>query len=270
MSARYPGHNPNPFSGTELGGMDLPADEIAADAQLARHLEAIADRGTVRPSPDFADRVMAAIATEPTPAPVVAAGSALRRRSLLGLVASVRDAARITFGHGFPAVARAQALAVVLVTSLTLGAAAVGTAGALGVFNGQNSTPAPSVAPTPSVVPSPSPEPSTSPQPTDTTGPVDSSVAPDATGTPEPSESPEEPSESPEPTEVPQPTEGHSGSDSGSGGTGTSGGDNPTPRPTATPRETHSAQPSEDGGEHGSTPQPSFVMPGGSPTSEPH
>ena len=28
MSARYPGHNPNPFASAELGGMDLPADEV--------------------------------------------------------------------------------------------------------------------------------------------------------------------------------------------------------------------------------------------------
>ena len=79
MSARYPGHNPNPFSSAELGGLDLAPDEVAADGRLARDLEAVADRHTVRPSRDFTDRVMAAIADEPRPAPVVAAGSALRR-----------------------------------------------------------------------------------------------------------------------------------------------------------------------------------------------
>jgi hypothetical protein len=269
MSARYPGHNPNPFSGSELGGMDLPADEIAADGRLARKLEATADRGTVRPSRDFADRVMAVIATEPTPAPVVAAGSAIRRLSLFGLVGSVRDAGRVTFGHGFPVVARIQALSLVLATTVAIGAGGVGAAAALGVFDAQNS-PAPTTMPTQLVTPSPteSPQPSPSPEPSDSTGPVDSSVGPDATGTPEPSESPD-PSESSEPTDPPQQTQGHSGGDSGSGG---SGGDHftSTPRPTEAPHPTRTPGPTEDGGgEHAST-QPPSETPTPTPTAEHH
>ena len=66
MSARYPGGNPNPFSASEIDGLDLAPDEVAADGRLARELKSVADRGTVRPSPDFADRVMSAIADEPT------------------------------------------------------------------------------------------------------------------------------------------------------------------------------------------------------------
>ncbi len=120
MSGRYPGHRPHPFSASELGGLDLPPDELAAAGVLARELEAVADRGTVRPSGDFTDRVMAAIAAEPAPAPVLAAGSAVRRLSLAALLASIRDAARVALGTGFPLAARAQGIALVLVAALVV------------------------------------------------------------------------------------------------------------------------------------------------------
>ena len=123
MSARYPGGNPNPFSASEIDGLDLAPDEVAADGRLARELKSVADRGTVRPSPDFADRVMSAIADEPTPAPVIAAGSAVRRLSLVGVATSVRDSVRVAFGHGFPAAARAQGVALMLVAALVVGTA---------------------------------------------------------------------------------------------------------------------------------------------------
>ena len=280
MSPRYPGQNPNPFSGAELGGLDLPADEIADDARLARQLEALADRETLGPSPDFADRVMAAIASEPTPAPMVAARSAIRRLSLLGLVASVGDAARITFGHGFPAMARLQAISLVLVSSLTIGVAAAGTAGALGAFNALNSSPGPTTTPTQLVTPAPSGEPGESPTPSETIGPVDSSMGPEASGKPESSESPDPSGASESPgDDNPQATQTHNGGGSGptgsatpggSGSSGSSGGSNPaTPRPTSMPTPTAMPHPSEDGGEPSPTESPSESHTA-SPTPEQH
>lgn len=247
MSARYPGHNPNPFASAELGGMDLPADEIAADARIARELEGVADRGTVKPSADFADRVMASIANEPTPAPAVAAGSAVKRLSLVALVASVRDAVRITFGHGFPAAARAQALAVVLVALVAVGGVTAGAAGALGAFNTDDHSPAPTTLPTPLVTTSPSP----SAEPTPTEEQPSDSLAPSDSPSVEPSES-EDPTESPEPSRSPEPTE--TAQPHNSGGNSGSSGSNPTPRPTKTPRPTPTPTPTpshehHDGGE---------------------
>jgi hypothetical protein len=249
MSARYPGHTPNPFSSSELGGLDLPPDEVAAAGRVARQLESAADRGTVKPSPDFTDRVMAAVASEPTPAPIVAAGSALRHLSLVALVASVRDAVRVTFGRGFPAAARVQAVALVLVAAVLAGSAGLATAGALGLFGNRDQGPAPSVvAPFVSPTPSERPEPTTTPEPTPTTGPTDGSMEPEATGTPEASETPE-------PGDTAEPAETHD-----SGGSGGSGGTTSTPRPTRTPSATSTPRPTENDGEHGGsspTPTPS-------------
>lgn len=256
MSPRYPGHNPNPFQSAELGGLDLPPEEMAAHGQLARDLEALADRGTVRPSPDFADRVMSAIASEPVPAPLVAAGSAVRRLSLAGLLGSVRDAARVAFGPGFPAAARLQGLSLVLVAALTVGGATVGAAGALGLFNGQQDGPRVTPVPTQLVAPTPSPtqEPAQTAEPTPTQGPIDSSFAPDATGTPDASEAPDtsEAPDSPEPTDT---AEAHSGS--GTSGGGSYATPRPTPRPTSAPTPTPSPTHHEDGGgEHSPSPSP--------------
>lgn len=271
MKGRYLGHKPNPFSSAELGGLDLPADEIAADGRLVRDLEGLADRGTVRPSPDFADRVMAAIAGEPTPAPMVAAGSAVRRLSLVGLLAAVRDAARVSIGRGFPAAVRAQAFSLLLAAGLAVGAGAFGTAGALGLLNGPAPSPAPSIVPVATGTPEPSQsgEPSQSAEPSTTEGPTDSSMAPEATGTPDASETPE-PSESPDPADTP---DGQNGTSSG-GSTVTAppSTPRPTPRPTGTPYPTSSPSPThheDGGGEHSPTPEPSW-MPSFPSSSEPH
>jgi uncharacterized membrane protein YgcG len=265
MSGRYPGHTPNPFSGRELGGLDLPADDVAAEARAARELEAAADRGTARPSADFADRVMAAVAVEPTPAPAVAAGSALRRLSVVGLLASIRDALRVTVSRGFPAAVRVQAAAVVLLAAVIAGTAGVATAGAVGLFNGNrdNGRPAPSVlAPTLSPEPTQSPEPSPSPTPS-TSEPTESPTESGATATPEVSET-AEPNDTAEPSENESGGSGSGssgsggsmgGSASGSGSDSGSGGDSSptrTTRPTATPAS------NEDSGDGGgsSTPKP--------------
>ena len=64
---------------------------------------------------------MAAIDAEPVPAPVIAAGSALRAGAVGGVLAAIRDSFRVAFGGGFPLAARAQALALVLVVVVAAG-----------------------------------------------------------------------------------------------------------------------------------------------------
>src|SRR4051812_37187475 len=113
MSAERPDPTPR-FGAGELPAEGLQPDDRNAEVRLGRELEGLGASAVVRPSPDFTDRVMAAIDAEPVPAPVVAAGSAVRAGSTAGVLASIRDAFRVAFGTGFPAVARAQALAPVL------------------------------------------------------------------------------------------------------------------------------------------------------------
>ena len=110
MTADRPTGRPRPFGPDELDGVaGIRPDELAAEARVARDLEGVAARGGVKPSSDFTDRVMGAVAAEPVPAPVIAAGSALRHGAALGFLASIRDSFRVAFGGGFPVAARAQA-----------------------------------------------------------------------------------------------------------------------------------------------------------------
>ena len=51
-----------------------PDDEAAADA-MGRELDAVASKSPMMPTPDFTDRVMAAVAAEPPPRPVAAFGA---------------------------------------------------------------------------------------------------------------------------------------------------------------------------------------------------
>jgi hypothetical protein len=142
-----------PFRPSELEGADgIGTEALAAESRLARDLEAAASRsGVAAPSTGFADRVMAAVAAEPLPAPARAAGSAVRRGALAALLVSIRDAFRVTFSGGFPALVRAQALAVVLIVAVVGGGAAYGAAAAVGILD---SSPPPPVQPSP-VQPSP-------------------------------------------------------------------------------------------------------------------
>jgi hypothetical protein len=266
MTRRHPGDLPGPFTPAELEGIaDVAHDELAADRLVARKLEALADRGTVRPSADFADRVMASIAGQPSPAPVRAAGAAVRRRSLVALLASFRDAGRVTFGAGFPVAARAQALALVLVVGGVVATSGAVTAGALGAFTDHGPAPQPTQSVASPVVTQPASSPATF-EPTDGTQPPTSSIAPDVTGTPEASDPPSgEPTDSGEPEEAPNRTS--------AGGSGTGGGNDPggtrppsTPRPTPTPEGTPS--PTEGGDHHWSPrPEPSHSP---RPTEAPH
>jgi hypothetical protein len=204
------------FDPTELS--DDPAAigeaELTAASAMARDLEAIAERDTV-PTGGFSDRVMEAIASEPTPQPTRVFGLALRSRRIGGAVAALGDAWRVTFGGGRPLAVRGQAVALVLVVAAALvglgGGAAVGAARLL----------------TPDVAPSPSPAPSVPPSPAPSIAPSPS-VEPSPTPTPTPSPSPEaSPTDTGDPIETPEATgTDDSGGNSGPGGGGGSGADN--------------------------------------------
>jgi hypothetical protein len=264
MTEYRPGGQPRPFGADELDGVSgLQPDELAADTRLARELQASAARVSVRPSPDFADRVMAAVAREPAAAPARAARIALRRGALGAFLVSLRDAWRVTISPSFPIAMRAQAMAMVLVVvGLTAGTGAV-AAGALGLLDGNRSTPSPvptlqSPVPTDvatetpsewpaSLEPSPSeePSPSDSAQPSDSAEPSDSSDPAEATETDEPADAaalttrsapnwtptPWTPTPwTPTPTQVPSPAPSPTHD-------GEHGGEPPhSPEPTETPR----------------------------------
>ena len=248
---------PRPFTPAELDGIaDTAPDELLALGRVARELEAAAERGGVRPSPDFADRVMRSIAAEPSPAPVWAAGVAVRRHSPTAVLASLRDALRVGFGAGFPIAVRAQALALVLlVTAVFATGGGMATVGAVRLLSGNplpgfpDATARP-VATGPVETPAGSLDPSAvsgSPDPSDPSEPS-ASDHPDASGSDAPGESPEASDQngngggtghdngrSPQPTETPHPTE--SDQHDNGGGLGGSGDPQPTeaPQPTESP-----------------------------------
>ncbi len=145
------------FTPAELDDVSgIGPEDLAAEMGVARRLEALAAATVVAAPPAFVDGLMAAINAEPSPVPTRAAILAIRRVSLGALLVSIRDAWRVTVGHGFPAIIRAQALALVLLVAALGAGTAAATAGALGVFERH-----PSPAPNPSVVaPSPDASPS--------------------------------------------------------------------------------------------------------------
>jgi hypothetical protein len=246
MTESRPGGQPRPFGPSELDGVSgLPPDELAADTRLARELEASAARVSVRPSPDFTDRVMAAVAKEPVAAPARAARIALRRGAFGAFLASLRDAWRVTVSPAFPIAMRAQAMALVLVVvGLTAGSGVV-AAGALGLLDGDRPTPRPSQpveTPAPSAptteAPSERPaslEPTSSPEPSPSFD--EQSAEPSDSADPSEATEPDEPAETESATKRPSPT--HAASP------------DRTSRPTASP--THDGG---DGGEPTHSPEP--------------
>ncbi len=240
MTEMRPGGQPRPFTPAELDGASgLHPDEIAGDTPIARDLERLAAGTTAAPTPGFADRVMEAVAAEPAPSPVRLAGLAVRRRSLGAFLASLRDAWRVTTHAGFPVAARAQAMALVLVVAALAAGSGMVTAGALGLLDGDHSSPSPSIE-----QPAETAEPTT--DASDTAEPSeDASTSPDASESPEPSESAGDESAEPDAS-----TEPHETAD-GNGGAGKTA----TPKPTATPTPTSSDH--EDHSESPSTPKPS-------------
>jgi len=218
------------FRPDEVG--DATAGEQAQAMATARELEWLAATDDVAPSTGFVDRVMAAVAAEPTPRPVSAAATAARKGAVLGVLAALGDLWRVAWSGGRPLAARAPAIALVLLLVVgTIGAGAVGV-GALARLLGQ-----PAESPVPTQVASPSPpaaSPSASPLPS-----ASPSVSPSA----EPSESPE-PGESPEPTTPARSTASPRATE--------------TPRPTRTPRPTETPEPSETrDDDEDKTPRPS-------------
>jgi negative regulator of sigma E activity len=163
------------FGPDELGQAE--GNELVDSLETIRSLESVAADANVRVGTAFTDRVMAALADEPTPTP---AGflAPLRRRGLVtGFVESLRQAWR-SMGAGRPVFARAAALAYVLAVVLAgtslAGAATFGAAGALGLLDHETS--APSVDPThPATLPTPrlesnapeSAEPTETPEPSE-------------------------------------------------------------------------------------------------------
>jgi hypothetical protein len=176
------------FDPSELENGDPAGNGDAAAAELqviARDLEAFASSESVTPSVDFEDRVMAALADEPPPRAVSAGG-------LVGLMALVRDAWRLTWRGGRPLAVRAQALAFVLLAAVALGS--LGSLAVVGVGKLLSpATPPPTVAPAPLPTPTPSlvPSPSSSPSVTPTPSPTPSPTASPTQGTAKPTETAE-------------------------------------------------------------------------------
>lgn len=230
MSGRagFPGlpgdaERPMPLHPDELSGDAVSAQELGGALEAARSLEATAVAPPVRPSSDFADRVMARLEGEPTPG---ATGylAPLRRLGLGGLVASVRQAWAVvglaSRPLGVRATALAYVLAVVLIGSSITGLAAFGTAGALGLLDGPDASPSPTLpveSPGPVVEPSPTTEPAPTAVPS-----LEPSEDPSATGSLEPEESDDDhggasatpretdddhDSETPQPSKTPKPSQ---------------------------------------------------------------
>jgi hypothetical protein len=212
---------PTRFRPSEIDS-DLPAGEQAEAMAPARELEWLAATDDVAPSAGFTDRVMAAVAAEPTPRPVSAAASATRRGALGGVLAAFVDLWRVAWTGGRPLAARAPAMAlVVLILAGSIGVGAVGVGALARLAQGPDDSPVPTpvVSPTPPATPSvpPSAEPSASPS-------AEPSPSVEPTETPEASSS-DGSTASPRPTRTPRPTD--------------------TPRPTRTPRPTDTPEPTE-------------------------
>jgi hypothetical protein len=208
----------------------MAESEAAILAAVAADLERIALQPSPKPSDGFADRVGAAIKREPSPVPIGAAGSAVRRHSAPGFVAALRDSVRVSFGGRRPVTARAGALAMVAVAGLIV----LSVGGAVGFGAASVFVPAPQAthrseeaAPSPTL----SAGPSEATQPTDldgagehSTGPSPSPIDNDGGGSPRQSSDPDaslKPGETPRAGESPRDSDGATPS--------------PSPRPSPTP-----------------------------------
>ena len=199
------------FSPDELpiGGGRLTATDLAASMAVARDLDAFVMAPTPAPSPAFTSRVMAAVAAEPAPQPVVAFARALTGGHLVAMLGAVRDAWRVSTSPGRPMPVRARALALVLLALLAFGSLAGIAGAAVGLLDSRPPSPplptrpaivapAPSAGPpdqvSPPSTPPSSPEPSASPRAPATAGPTARPTqrpiaTPRRTATPDPTES---------------------------------------------------------------------------------
>ncbi len=233
---------PDRFRPDELAGTTLRSGEGAELLAAARELEWLAATDDIGPSEGFEDRVMAAIAAEPTPRPVAAVIGAARRGRPAGVLAALGDLWRVAWSGGRPLAVRAPAVALVLVLLVgSVGLGSLGAAAALGLLDRRT--------PEPAVSPAPSPGPSTGPTlaPTKAQSP-----------SPEPSES-AEPSESPEGSESPEPSDSAEAAETPEPASTPGASEAPTtPRPTTHPTQepTDAPGPGETGGP-GDSPRPS-------------
>jgi hypothetical protein len=232
----------------EPGATPAPDAESAALLATARDLEEFARAESVMPTVGFEDRVMAAVAAEAPPRPVIAGGR------LAGFATAVRDSWRIAFSGGRPAAVRAQAFALVLLVIVATGS--VGTLAVAGVARllADGPTPSPTIddRPSPSIAPpatsSPTPAPTLTPSP---------SPSPAPTLTPSPSPSPSaEPSETPEatggsggtarPTSEAEETPEGTDDDSGTPKPEDTPDPDDTPEPDDTPKPDDTPDPNDD------------------------
>jgi hypothetical protein len=257
---------PGTFRPGELDGSDVnlgEADRAAAYA-AARELESALPSDPPHSPVGFADRVMAAVASEPSPVAMGFLAGLLAHPSIRSFIGSLRGAWVVAAsGVGRSAGARGLALAYVLAvvvigTSLS-GLAAYRTIGALGLL-GVDRSPVPSASvpsPTSSLdgalpVRSADPDASSdlreSAEPTGSTGPAESA----------------EPGGSAEPTESPGPSQSKAPSSSDD----SAGSPKPTasPSPSAGATESPSPNPSPSTGDD---PRGGSPLPSGSPTESP-
>jgi hypothetical protein len=161
----------------ELG--DADGMDVQDAMRVGNRLNEAMDEVPITTREGFSDRVMTALAGEPTPGTTGFLAPLRRRGFLAGLGESVRQA-WASVGSGRPMLGRSAALAYVLAVLIAgisvAGAATVGTAGALGLFDPPSTpspaptTPAPTAppvttAPPPSIPPTPSPSPNMSEPP---------------------------------------------------------------------------------------------------------
>ena len=251
-----PGSAGRPFGPHELEGADEgPFDQrdLAEALGGARDLESASAEAhplAVSASAELVDRVMAAIATEPLPAPARSAGRAVRSGRFGAGVAAILDAWHVARSGGRPVALRVQAFSLVLVVVVALGS--LGGLVAVGTLN--LLSPHPTESPIPVASPTPEPSPSPSPTPTPTSSP-----------SPSPAPSPSvTPSDTTHPADSTVPTATHRSGDSG-GGTGARPTPTRTAPPTARPTDTPGPTSTEDhGGGGGETPRPTDASGGGS------
>ncbi len=215
---------------------DFTPDELDGIRSAAEALERYARSSEdVTPRAGLAAGILAAIADEPSPAPVTAMGAAARAGRLDRVLTAVRDAWTVAWTGGRPAGVRlSSALAVgILVAVLGGGGGFVGAA-AWNAANPPSQVPAPTPVParptpTPALTATPSAPPDATPAPPSPSA----SPSPRPTATPGPSPRPT-PRPTPHPTAKPTPR--------------------PTMRPTAMPTHhpeptmTHHPEPSHHGG----------------------
>jgi hypothetical protein len=256
MTGSWPS-GPRHLEPAELGTTD-PTD-LAAALESARRLTGAIDDAPIAGDARFTDRVMTALAAEPSPAPTGFLAP-LRRRGLIGgFGASVRQAWASMAAPGRPTFARGAAIAYVLAIAIAgtslAGAATITVAGALGILGPHEPQPTRTLLPQ-ATPPEPSQRPSAEPEPS---GPEASDAASDG---PEASDDNGSgggggtaPSDDHGGNSGPA-SSGRGGSDDGSAGGGGAataspmgdggsddGGGSSTPRPSQTPRPTDTPRP---------------------------